>query len=83
MKKNAIILTNGLFKTSYAKTAHGLVRGSDRFKIIGLIDPDHAGSDAGALLDGIHRNIPVFSDVPDGIKKAASNIEYAIVGVAT
>jgi uncharacterized NAD-dependent epimerase/dehydratase family protein len=51
--KNAIILTSGLLKTSDAKTAHGLIRGTERFTIIGVVDgPETAGEDAGIVLDG-------------------------------
>jgi len=37
-QNNAIVLTDGLLMTSDAKTAHGLIRGSERFNIIGLVD---------------------------------------------
>ena len=50
--KNAIVLTDGLLMTSDAKTAHGLIRGTERFNIIGLVDGEaNAGKDAGVLLD--------------------------------
>ncbi len=39
MKDTALILTNGRLATSDAKTAHGLIRGTDRFSIVGIIDP--------------------------------------------
>ena len=35
---NAIILTNGLLKALDAKTAHGLIRGTERFTIKGVVD---------------------------------------------
>ena len=54
-QNNAIVLTDGLLMTSDAKTAHGLIRGSERFNIIGLVDGEaNAGKDAGVLLDGKH-----------------------------
>ena len=34
----AIVLTNGLFDTKSAKTAHGLIRASKRFAIVAVID---------------------------------------------
>ena len=62
--KNAIVLTDGLLMTSDAKTAHGLIRGTERFNIVGVVDgPNTAGKDAGALLDGKHRAIPVFASM--------------------
>lgn len=80
---NAIVLTNGLFKTSDAKTAHGLIRGTERFTIVGLIDgPDTAGEDAGTLLDNKKRNIPVFANLQEALN-ALKAVNYLIIGVAT
>jgi len=81
-KDSAIIITNGLLEFSDAKTAHGLIRGTDRFNIVGVIDYKHAGKDAGEVLDGKHRNIPVFATIADAVE-TIKNIKYCIVGVAT
>ncbi len=78
--RKAILLTNGLYDTENAKTAHGLVRESNRYKIVGVIDHVFAGNDAGVLLDGKHRNIPVFATVDEAM---AANPEVCVVGVAT
>jgi uncharacterized NAD-dependent epimerase/dehydratase family protein len=81
--KNAIILTGGLLKTSDAKTAHGLIRGTERFTIIGVVDgPETAGEDAGILLDGKKRNIPVFGSFGEAIVRLPK-IDFLIIGVAT
>ncbi len=83
VKKNAIVLTDGLLMTSDAKTAHGLIRGTERFNIVGLVDGiENAGKDAGVLLDGKHRAIPVFATLDDALSKN-SNIDCLIIGVAT
>ena len=58
MNERAIILSNGLFGSVFAKTTHGLLRGPSRYEIIGVIDPNYAGQDAGYALDGQHRGIP-------------------------
>ena len=34
----ALVLTNGLLAHADAKTAHGLIRGTERFQIKGVID---------------------------------------------
>ena len=82
-KKNAIVLTDGLLLTSDAKTAHGLIRGTERFHIIGLVDGEaNAGKDAGILLDGKRRDIPVFATM-DAAIDALENVDYLIIGVAT
>jgi uncharacterized NAD-dependent epimerase/dehydratase family protein len=78
--EKAIVLTAGLLDTVDAKTAHGLIRESERFEIVGIVDHKHAGKDAGTVLDGQFRNIPVF----DSIEKAMeSGPSYCIIGVAT
>ena len=80
---NAVVLTNGLLKSSDAKTAHGLIRGTERFTIIGIIDNEEtAGQDAGVLLDGENRNIPVFASFNTAIDEL-NNIHFLIIGVAT
>ena len=59
-KSNAIIITAGYLDSNSGKTAHGLIRGTDRYNIVGVIDEKSAGQDAGEVLDGKKRNIPVF-----------------------
>jgi len=79
----AIVLTNGFLKLSDAKTAHGLIRGTERFKIIGVVDgAETAGKDAGEILDGKHRNIPVFESLLSA-KQNLTDINFLIVGIAT
>jgi len=81
--KNAIVLTDGLLMTSDAKTAHGLIRGTERFNIIGLVDgEENAGKDAGELLDGKHRGIPVFATMEIAIA-TLGKVDFIIIGVAT
>jgi uncharacterized NAD-dependent epimerase/dehydratase family protein len=80
---NAIILTNGLLKALDAKTAHGLIRGTERFTIKGVVDcAATAGQDAGILLDGKNRNIPVFENLQEAIK-GLTDIQFLVIGVAT
>lgn len=79
----AVVLAPGAFKTDSAKTAHGLVRGSDRFDIVGVVDADAAGADAGELLDGRSRGIPVFATLAQALAEARQRPDTCIVGVAT
>jgi uncharacterized NAD-dependent epimerase/dehydratase family protein len=78
----ALILTNGLLDTEDAKTAHGLIRGTSRFKIVGVIDPVVSGKDAGEVLDGSCRNIPVHPSIAEFVEQTNLRPDYAIVGVA-
>lgn len=82
MMGSAIVLTNGSLEHADAKTAHGLIRGTERFDIKGVIDSNSAGLDAGEVLDGIYRNIPVYATVEAYIKATGTKPDYAIIGVA-
>lgn len=79
----ALLLTQGLFTDNAAKTAHGLVRHSQRFSIMGLIDPPLAGKDAGEALDGHHRGIPAFASLGEALAALPEKPQWAIVAVAT
>ena len=82
-KSTAIVITGGYLDTYSAKTAHGLIRGTDRFTILGLIDEKTPGKDAGEVLDGKKRNIPIYATIADFIKTSEKKAKYCIVGVAT
>jgi uncharacterized NAD-dependent epimerase/dehydratase family protein len=79
----AIVLSNGYYGTINGKTAHGLVRGTDRYRILAVVDPPAAGRDAGEILDGIHRGIPVVASIGEALGSLTAKPDYAIVGVAT
>jgi len=81
-KSNAIVITGGYLASSNAKTAHGLIRGTDRFNIVGFIDVKSAGKDAGEVLDGKNRNMPIYATLADFLK-SGRQASYCIVGVAT
>ncbi len=83
MKSNAIVVTGGYLATGHAKTAHGLIRGTDRFQILAVIDENSFGKDAGEVLDGQRRNIPVHKSISEFVKETRENAAYCIVGVAT
>ena len=78
--KKAIVLTAGFLDTVDAKTAHGLIRESERFEIVGIVDQKLAGKDAGFVLDGVARDIPIFATIEESL---AANPLYCIIGVAT
>ena len=81
MKSKALVITGGYLDTNSAKTAHGLIRGTDRFDIVGIVDEKHAGKDAGEVLDGKNRSIPVYASISEATKKVKA--DYCVVGVAT
>lgn len=80
--KKAVVLTHGLLDTPNAKTAHGLLRTSERFHIVAVIDYAHAGKDAGEVLDGKRRNIPVVATLEEAVA-LHPDIAFCAIGVAT
>lgn len=75
------MLSNGAFDTKSAKTSHGLIRGSERYEIVAVIDPVFFGQDAGKVLDGRERGIPICKNVEEFIA-AGGAAKNCIVGVA-
>ncbi|MBS1947838.1 MAG: DUF1611 domain-containing protein [Bacteroidetes bacterium] len=76
----AIVITNGLLATENAKTAHGLIRECKRFEIVAVVDFANAGKDAGEVVDGKKRNIPVVSKIEEAMHLQP---QYCVVGIAT
>lgn len=83
MDGTALILCGGWYGTPNGKTAHGLVRGSERYRIVGVVDPPTAGKDAGEVLDGTPRGIPIFASLTEALARCSEGPDFAIVGVAT
>lgn len=82
-KSNAIVITGGYLASSNAKTAHGLIRGTERFNVLAIIDEKFPGADAGEILDKRKRNIPVYGTIADALKTIKEPVKYCVIGVAT
>jgi uncharacterized NAD-dependent epimerase/dehydratase family protein len=82
MKQNAIIITQGYLAEPRAKTAHGLIRDTSKYNILAVIDDQHAGKDAGEVIDGIRRSIPVFDTLSTFLQTSSELVEVCLVGVA-
>lgn len=83
MPSPAIVLAPRLYRTPNGKTAHGLVRGSERFDVLAVVDPDSAGQDAGTALDGVERGIPILPSLGEALAACATRPEWCVVGIAT
>jgi uncharacterized NAD-dependent epimerase/dehydratase family protein len=83
MDGTALVLCAGYYATTNGKTAHGLVRGSDRYRIMGVVDAPTAGRDAGEVLDGKTRGIPIFASLGEALARLPERPDFSIVGVAT
>ncbi len=80
----ALVYADGAFNTLNGKTAHGLVRFTERYEIVGVIDQKYAGQDAGMVLDGRSKNIPVFKNLEEAIEMLGSENRPAslVIGLA-
>ncbi|MHA7058516.1 DUF1611 domain-containing protein [Aquimarina sp. M1] len=65
----ALVYSEGAFNTPNGKTAHGLVRFTNRYRIVGVIDSTYAGQDAGKVLDGKKNGIPIFKNIGSAIRE--------------
>jgi uncharacterized NAD-dependent epimerase/dehydratase family protein len=50
---------------------------------VGVIDASCVGEDAGELLDGRHRDIPVFKSVMKMLEEIDSKPDHCVIGIAT
>ena len=73
-KGKAIVYCEREYISANGKTAHGLVRHTDRYEIVGVVDSTAPTGDAGEILDGKKRDIPLFSSLEDAYSKAKPTI---------
>ncbi|HLF65165.1 MAG TPA: DUF1611 domain-containing protein [Saprospiraceae bacterium] len=77
---DAIVYCQGAFNTPNGKTAHGLVRFTERYRVLGVIDSGYAGRDAGEVLDGKANGIRVFASLADALTHTKP--KYFVIGLA-
>jgi uncharacterized NAD-dependent epimerase/dehydratase family protein len=78
----AIVYCEGQFGEQDGKTANGLVRHSEKYEILSVIDSLRAGVDAGKFLDGTANGIPVLASLAESISHAGRVPDYLICGLA-
>lgn len=82
---NAIVYCEGAFNTTNGKTAHGLVRFTERYDVITVIDSRYRGEDAGLILDGKENGIRITANLEEAIEHAENNDTSAthfVIGLA-
>ncbi|MCI0496741.1 MAG: DUF1611 domain-containing protein [Thermoplasmata archaeon] len=72
--KRALIYCEGHFRDADGKTAHGLVRHTTRFEVTGVVDSTSPEGDAGIILDGVHRGIPLYRDLSVALEDSSSEV---------
>jgi len=81
----AIVYCEGAFGTPNGKTAHGLVRRTQRYRVLSVVDSRCAGKDAGQFLDGRPNRIPIWQDIASAYAKAmedGNKPTHLVVGLA-
>ena len=80
--KTAIVYCEGNFGGIDGKTANGLVRHSEKYQILSIIDSEKAGQDAGETLDNQPNEIPIVQNLAAALKQAGRTPDYFIFGIA-
>ena len=78
----AVVYCEGNFGAIDGKTANGLIRRSERYEILSVIDSEKAGLDAGTVLDGEPNAIPICRDLAEALERAVTLPDYFIFGMA-
>lgn len=82
---NAVIYCEGALSSPNGKTAHGIIRRTTRYGVMAVVDSNHAGKDAGEVLDGRPRKIPVYAGLKEAVeafKGTENQITHLVVGLA-
>lgn len=79
---SAIVYCEANFGHIDGKTANGLVRHSERYRIVAVIDSATSGLDAGAVLDGTPNGIPIYRDLDDALDSLQAEPDTFIYGMA-
>ena len=79
---SAIIYCEANFGALDGKTANGLIRRSEKYEILSVIDSEKAGLDTGMVLDNKPNDIPICRDLADSLRQAGSVPDSFIFGMA-
>ena len=78
----AVVYCEGNFAKIDGKTANGLVRHSEAYRIVSVIDSTHGGKNAGQVLDDVPNTIPILKDLDAAVAGATLMPETFIYGMA-
>ena len=78
----AIVYCEANFGAIDGKTANGLVRHSERYEILSVIDSEKAGLDSGTVLGEEPNAIPIRRDLADALAHVRAVPDYFILGIA-
>jgi len=66
---HSLIYADRLYSCADGKTAHGLVRYSKKYTIVGVVDSTLPKGDAAAFLDPARKGIPLFNSLQDAYEE--------------
>ncbi|GAA6181082.1 hypothetical protein NBRC116594_25200 [Shimia sp. NS0008-38b] len=78
----ATVYCEGNFAKIDGKTANGLVRHSEAYRVVSVIDSDHSGADSGVVLDGALNNIPIVESLDAAVTHETILPDTFIFGMA-
>ena len=78
----AIVYCEGNFGKVDGKTANGLIRHSQAYRIVSVIDSSHNRQDSGQILDDVINNIPIFGNLKAAVVHERKVPDTFIYGMA-
>jgi uncharacterized NAD-dependent epimerase/dehydratase family protein len=78
----AVVYCEANFGAMDGKTANGLVRHSEKYEILSVIDSEKSGLDAGEVLGDKPNGIPICADLAEAITLAGRVPDFFILGMA-
>ena len=82
VNETALVYCENQFGLVDGKTASGLVRHSETYTVVGVIDSSLAGKDAGEELGEEKNGIPIFANLKDALSKLSKVPDCYIYGKA-
>ncbi len=77
-----VVYCEGNFAKIDGKTANGLVRHSEAYRIVSVIDSTHSGENTGLVLDDVINDIPIVESLKTAIARETSMPDTFIYGMA-
>lgn len=78
----AVVYCEGNFAQIDGKTANGLVRYSQAYRILSIIDSTCSGQDSGTVLDDLSNDIPIFDHLDAAVANETAIPDTLIYGMA-
>ena len=78
----AVVYCEANFGEIDGKTANGLIRHSEKYAVVAVIDSHKAGLDSGSVLDGKPNGIPVCFDLEEALLRWGQVPDCFIYGIA-